>query len=255
MNAEENANRILNDMKRQKEEEAKLSAAGSDHVVVETVKEWSLLAKFWYQFVASLVVILNRVIIPFYSWTGWLFSVLVFRPWRKLWARTVYKTNAAGVRRFSSVRGAGMIAATVVAAYIGFQALFVLADAALYLITGRVDEVVYMSNAQEISGEDNLHSAQGCTITTTDKDFSCDADNSLYFRIAPSAFNHLWSLWHKHTLFFPDYVAAPIAPGWEQCVITSYGIRAKFFMKQWDIYPTLLSATCKDIAPGQGVTE
>ena len=249
MNAEENANRILNDLKRQKEEETKLTAAGSDNVVVETVKEWSLLAKFWYQFVASLALILRKVIIPFYKWMGTLFGVLLFRPWRKLWERTVYKTNAAGKRRFSSVRGAGMIAATVVTAYVAYQSLFVVADAMLYLTTGRVDEVVYMSNAQEISGADNVHSAQGCVVPATGKDFACDAENSLYFRIAPSAFNHLWSLWHKHTLFFPDYVAAPIAPGWEQCVITSYGIRVKFFMKEWDIYPTLLAATCKDIAP------
>lgn len=146
-------------------------------------------------------------------------------------------------KRFSTLRGAGVVLASLVYVVLLYQAVYFAYDATLYLTTAKVDEVVYMSNAQELTAEDNLHSAQGCLVTT-DK-FECDAENSLYFRIEANGFNHIWSILNRGNMFYPDYVAAPIAPGWEKCTITSYGIRAKFLMRNWDIYPMLLSAKCE----------
>lgn len=242
MSAEDNANKILNDLKREAEETAKLAA---NSPAVKTAKEWGRLARFWYQFTATMTFIFNRFIWPYYSWCAWLFSVVFWRPFRSAWDRFGYKTRSDGTRRFSTVRGTGVIAAAAVTVFFVYQLLFVLFDTALYFTTARVNETVYMSNAQEISAADNLHSAQGCISKADSAEFTCGTEDSLYFRIESNAFSHIWSLLHNGTLFYPDYVAAPIAPGWEQCVITSYGIRAKFFMRTWDIYPNLLSATCK----------
>lgn len=241
MNAEDKAKQILSDMKREAQEEAKLIA---DSPVVQTARKWAGLTRFWYQFIASLTVFFNRFIFPFYSWTAWFYNILFWKHFRAIWDKSVYTTLEDGSKKFSKVRGAKVIAATVVVLFVAYQSLFVLFDTVLYLTTARVNEVVYMSNAQEISAENNLHSAQGCIVKDTEAAFSCGVDDSLYFRIDSSGFNHIWSLFHNQTLFYPDYVAAPIAPGWEQCTITSYGIRVKTLMRTWDIYPTLLSATC-----------
>ena len=73
MTAEDNANKILNDLKREAEETAKLAANSS---AVKTVKEWGRLARFWYQFTATMTFIFNRFIWPYYSWCAWLFNVV-----------------------------------------------------------------------------------------------------------------------------------------------------------------------------------
>lgn len=242
MTAEDNANKVLNDLKRKTEEEAKLKA---ENPAVKTVKEWGRLARFWYQFTATMAFIFNKILRPYYAVFAWMFKLIFWRPFRAVWDRFGYKTKSDGSRRFSTVRGTAVIAATAVTVFFVYQLLFVLFETSLYLLTARVDEVVYMSNAQEISAADNLHSAQGCVAKAEGEEFSCGAEDSLYFRIEADAFSHIWSFLNNGTLFYPDYVAAPIAPGWEQCVITSYGIRAKLFMRTWDIYPSLLSATCK----------
>jgi hypothetical protein len=242
MNAEENAKKALEDLKRQAQEEDKLRA---EHPVVKTAKEWGRLARFWYQFTATMAYIFNRFIYPYYSWAAWIFGIVFWKPFRRVWDRFGYTVKSDGTRRFSTIRGTSIIAATTALVFLAYHAFFVLVDTGLYLATANVDEVVYMSNAQEISADDNLHSAQGCIAKSDAVEFTCGAEDSLYFRIEATAFNHVWSLINTGTLFYPDYVAAPIAPGWEQCVITSYGIRAKLFMRTWDIYPRLLSATCK----------
>lgn len=242
MTAEDNAKQALDNIKRKSDEQAKLAA---ENPTVKTVKELGRLARFWYQFTATMTYIFNKTIRPYYAVCSWLFKTLFWRPFRAAWDKFGYKTKSDGTRRFSTVRGTAVIASAAVVVFFVYQLLFILFETTLYLTTARVDEVVYMSNAQEISAADNLHSAQGCVNKAEGDEFSCGTEDSLYFRIEATTFSHLWSFVNNGTLFYPDYVAAPIAPGWEQCVITSYGIRAKFFMRTWDIYPNLLSATCK----------
>jgi hypothetical protein len=247
MSAEEKAKKLLDDYAREEAERARLK---DENPVVKTVKNYYGLARFWYQFTASMTVIYRRFIYPIYSWGYWLFSILFWKRFRYVWDRTVYSTNAAGERKFSKVRGATVIASTVAVLFLVYQSLFVLFDAALYTVTGRVNEVVYLSNAQEIVPDSNIFSVQGCVAPAQGETFSCGAEDSLYFRISPSGFNHFWSVLNNGTLFYPDYVAAPVAPGWQQCTVTSYGIRVKFLMRSWDIYPELLSARCSAV-PGQ----
>jgi hypothetical protein len=248
MSAEEKAKKLLDDHAREEAERVKLQG---ENPIVKTVKNYYGLARFWYQFTASMTVIYRRFIYPIYSWGYWLFSVLFWKRFRYVWDRTVYTKNAAGDRKFSKVRGASVIATTAALLYVGFYALFVLFDATVYMFTARVNESVYLSNAEEIAPDSNVFSVRGCVAPATGESFSCGAEDSLYFRISPSNFNHVWSFLNTETmLFYPEEVAAPIAPGWQQCTITSYGIRVKFLMRNWDIYPELVSARCTAI-PGQ----
>lgn len=52
---------------------------------------------------------------------------------------------------------------------------------------------------------------------------------------------------NRGDFFYPDYVAATVAPGWQECTITSYGFRAKLFIRRLEIYPELLSVDCQRI--------
>lgn len=248
MSAEEKAKKLLDDYAREEAERARLK---DDNPVVKTVKHYYGLARFWYQFTASMTVIYRRVIYPIYSWGYWLFGILFWNRFRYVWDRTVYTKNSAGERKFSKIRGATVLATTVAVLYLAYHSLFVIFDATVYAFTGRTDEIVYLSNAEEISPDSNVFSVRGCLAPAAGESFSCGAEDSLYFRISPSNFNHVWSMFNSESwLFYPEETAAPIAPGWQSCVITSYGIRVKFLMRNWDIYPELLSARCAAI-PGQ----
>jgi hypothetical protein len=248
MTPEELAKKAIRDLEQEEAERARLRGTG---FVPETARRWWSLTRFWYQFVASMTVFWQRFIYPFYSWAYWLFKLFFWQHFRRVWDRTVYSVNAAGERKFSKIRGAVVIAATGVFLLVVYNLMFLVSHTALYFATGTTDEIVYLSNAQEIDPENNIHSVQGCVARAASETFSCGEADSLYFRIEPTGFAHIWSVLNSedHGIFYPDYVAAPIAPGWQQCTVTSYGVRIKFFIRKWDIYPYLLSARCGAI-PG-----
>ena len=168
--------------------------------------------------------------------------------YQKVWLKFAYKTNENGKRRFSKAKGTAVFVSSVLVLFIAYNALFVLKDATMYALTVQSDEIVYLSNAQEVDAENNIHSVQGCIVAMQDDgSFSCSTENSLYFRIEPSLFAHAWYLTNRGDIFYPDYVAATIAPGWQECTITSYGFRAKLFIRRLQIYPELLSVDCQRI--------
>ena len=132
-----------------------------------------------------------------------------------------------------------LVAASLVFAwFILIPLLGFLFDVGLYLATAKRDEVVYLTNSQEIMPEDNVHSVQGCY------ELPCTDENSFYFRIRATLFNEVWSVVHGRGLFFPDYVAASVPLSISQCTITSYGVRLKLIMRGADIYPDLLKTEC-----------
>lgn len=239
MNANEEAKRLADQHKREEEEIRKLSDANNPF---KTFFEWIGLAKFWLQVTSSFHYLYTKIVLPIYNWVYWLFFHLFWKHFRGGWNKYTYKNGS-----FSKVRGAAYISTTAALLFVLYHFVFILADAGLYIVTGNVNEIVYLANAQEISPEDNSFSVQGCTAPADGEVFSCSTNDSLYFRIEPSAFNHIWSVVNTGNIFFPDYVAAPIAPGWQECEVTSYGIRIKLLMRNWDIYPELLSAKCSAI--------
>jgi hypothetical protein len=174
----------------------------------------------------------------------WLWCLL-----RALWNRFVYIEDEFKNRRLSKRRAAIFsVAGLVFAWYVFVPVLVLLLDVALYLATAKRDEVVYLTNSQEIIPEDNVHSVQGC------HQLPCTDENSFYFRIRATLFNEIWSVVHGRGLFFPDYVAASVPLSISECKITSYGVRVKIFMRGMDIYPDLLQTECTPLGNDSGGT-
>ena len=181
-----------------------------------------------------------RFIYPIYAILYFIVVDVLWKVYSPVWNKFAYTAEGA----FSKTRGGITILSSIVGLWLLYGFMFFAFDVVLYAATARVDEVVYLSNAQEIIPEENVHSVQGCEVEAEGEVFSCSPEKSLYFRIDPDTFSTVWSLLSNGTLFYPDYVAATIAPGWEKCTITSYGFRMKIFLRGFDIYPMLLSANC-----------
>jgi len=209
----------------------------NDNVFRRIVRESVVLAaavRFAYQFVAACVwiwkFIIRRVLIPFEIVGGW-----IYRKWRAMWDKVVYDRFGFNYRR------AGMfLTATLVVAYFASSVLWMAFQITLYVATSSTDRV-YLTFSQEIYPDDDIHSVKGCT------ERPCTDQNTVYYRVAPSAFNHLWSLAVNWDIFYPDEVAAAVPPGISDCTVHRYGIRQKFLMRKADIYPDALQITCQPV--------
>lgn len=201
------------------------------------VREIAGLSVFWSQVSRSALWLWSYVVGPALSWL--MIPVrAAFRIYVRLWNRWT-KVDDGGDMVFSRRRGAVMVAVTAAFLYVVPQILDTAFDATLYAVTANRDETVYLISSQEIYPDYNIHTVKGCD------DLPCTDQNSFYFRVRPTWFNHLWSLWRHGWIFFPDYVAAATPAGATKCVITSYGVRMKLFMRSLDIYPDLLEVSCR----------
>lgn len=157
----------------------------------------------------------------------------LFRRYMTLWDRVVYTSEGY----FSKVRAGVLLASTLAFVWALPHILLFVGQATLFAATAQ-RETIFLTQAQEILPEEDIHSVRGCESAV------CDADNSVYFRVRPTGFNQAWSLLTRGTVFLPDYVTSPVAPGVNRCDVLSYGIRVKTLMRNWDVYPDLLSAKC-----------
>lgn len=193
--------------------------------------------RFFFQFLAACHWVWSRMVWPTLRFLGkpvrWLWHLF-----RLLWDKVVYVEDAFQNRLFSKTRAGVFLAASAIFCwYLVVPLLGILFDTGVYLATKR-HETVYLTNSQEILPEENEHSVQGCY------GLPCSDENSIYFRIRPSYFNQLWSLFHGRGFFFPDYVAAAVPVSISKCTITSYGIRVKFLRRGLDLFPDLVEAQC-----------
>jgi hypothetical protein len=205
--------------------------------------------RFALQFAIASVWIWRHLLHPLWRAASWVFRG-AFRQYRKLWSLVVYRHDAFGNLRLVKTRAGLFLAGSLVSLVCLYGIIGFTYDAGMYALTGHHNEIMYLTSSQEIDAPGNVHAVKGC-----DK-LPCSDTDSVYFRITPSAFNHVWSLMHNHMLFFPDYVSAAVPPGLNRCVISSYGIRVKLLMRGMDIYPELLKASCTPVTslhPGQGV--
>lgn len=241
---QERIDQILQELAQEEIEKAKSDA---NSLLGKTKGKLGVLHSFWTQIASSAMVVWRSFLAPIWNIVYWLGVGFLWRNYRKIWDRFAYRT-VDGESVFSRKRGAYTLIGTVLSVWFAVNIASLTWHTALYMVTGRADEVVYLSNAQEIDADRNLFSVQGCEATNvSSENFSCSEDESLYFRIEPTEFAQVWSLLSKGNFFYPDYVAAPIAPGWQRCVITSYGFRMKTAIRRWEIYPELLSARCEEM--------
>lgn len=192
---------------------------------------------------------------------GWLYqnviSPVFTHPWvgkpfqwyRALWERVVNVKDKDGDDVFSKQRAGTMVIATLIGlyllpAFIGGTVEFVW-DTGRMATTYKYQETWYLGKSQEIDAKGNVFSAQGC------ESIRCTDQTSIYFRIKPSVAHHLWSLYHNKNIFFPDYVAAGIQNDINKCKVTGYGVRWKFLVRNWDVYPQILSVDCAPLTEAE----
>ena len=228
------------------QEETEKTKSEQNSLLGKTRSKVGILHSFGAQVTASMLMVWRKVFLPIWNVFYMLGFGLIWNNYMKVWKRFAY-TGEGENRVFSKKRGVYTLSTTLFLLWFSVSIFSFVWHTTLYFTTARVDEIVYLSNAQEIAPDDNIFSVQGCEAVTTNENFSCSEDESLYFRIEPTGFAHAWSMVTRWNFFYPDYIAAPIAPGWQKCVITSYGFRMKTMIRRWEIYPTLLSAKCGEI--------
>ena len=211
-------------------------------------RELSALGRFWSQLLASCGWIYQRLIAPV-TRRIWQFLRWAFARYRALWARCVYAKDAYGDPEFSKARGGIMILATIAVCYLVYAVAAVASILPWYLATVRHDEQLYLSNSQNLSRSHTdgweIHEVFGCeTLPCTDQ-------NTVTFRVRATWFNEVWSVLHHGSLFYPGYVAAAVSPVLNRCVITSYGVRRKFLIQSWDLYPDLVQVECMPTDAGE----
>lgn len=183
--------------------------------------------------------IYNNVISPImnHPWVG-----KPFQWYRSLWDKVVYIQTGEAPPTFSKKRAGIMVLATLVClrmlpTFIDGAVEFVW-DTTRMATTYKTKEIWYLGKSQEIDPVGNVFSAQGCGS------IQCSDQTSIYFRIKPSIAHHLWSIYNNGNVFFPDYVAAGIQNDINKCEVTGYGVRWKFLVRNWDVYPQILAVNC-----------
>lgn len=100
------------------------------------------------------------------------------------------------------------------------------------------NEEVFLTMAEEVDPENEVHSIRGCRA------IPCTESDAVYFRVRASWMHEGYSLIKQGHMFYPEEVAGVVAPGVNRCQVTSYGIRVKAMMRGWGIYPDMLNAVC-----------
>lgn len=154
--------------------------------------------------------------------------------YKKLWVRFTHNKY----EEFVYKRGLAMAAATLLFIVLVPTIGLLIFQTTYYLLTYKKDRI-YLIQSEEIYPDDNIWAVRGCYNKV------CDSDSSLYFRIRPSLFHHLWSLGHNGSIFLPDVIGSSVPTGLTRCEIVSYGFRLKLMM-HFDIYPSILEIRCED---------
>lgn len=158
----------------------------------------------------------------------------LFAWYKPLWVKYTHNKYDEFVYK----RGVAMAAATLAAVIIipGTVGLFL--QTGYYLATHK-KESIYLIQSEEIYPDDNIWAVRGCYNQ------NCDSDSSLYYRIKPSVFHHLWSLSHNGTIFLPDTIGSSVPTGLTRCEVDSYGIRTRVLMT-FHVYPSILKIMCEN---------
>jgi len=177
------------------------------------------------------------------------FSSFVTAPSRLLSHLRDLQQGRAHRHRGHNPLGGIMILATIAVCYVIYGVAAVAATLPWYLSTVRRDEQLYLSNSQNISGSQTdgheIHEIYGCET------LPCTEQNTVTFRVRATWFNEVWSILHHGSLFYPGYVAAAVSPVLNRCVITSYGVRKKFLVRSWELYPELIQVECTPTDAGE----
>lgn len=153
----------------------------------------------------------------------------IFSWYKKLWVKFTHNKYDEFVYK----RGAAMAAATLIVPIL----ICLILQTGYYLATYK-KETIYLNQSEEIYPDDNIWGVRGCNTK------HCDSDTSLYFRIKPSLFHHLWNIGHSGRVFLPDAIGSSVPTGLTRCEVISYGVRFRVLM-MFNVYPNILKITCE----------
>lgn len=196
--------------------------------------------RFYIQFIYGMHFIWKYLLNPIRKRMFGIFGY-VFDKYKKLWSYCVYSRNKFNELEFSKTRAGLMVGATYIFAYYVFVPIVVFSgDVMVYTMTSR-NEKIYLTFSQEIDSNNNVHAVKGCY------NLPCDDNNAWYFRIEPSAFNHMWKIFNNFEIFYPDTVASGVPNTVSECIVKNYGFRFKLLVNNWDIYPKILKVFCNPL--------
>lgn len=172
---------------------------------------------------------------------GWIWKNGAYKKDKETGTKVFSKKRATALAMAAAITGVGMTP-TAYGEFIRYFTIEPATDAVAMLSLGRKDETLYLNYSQEINPDKNIHMVRGC------KTIQCGEKDSVYFRVEPRLSHNIWSAFNNSKPFFiTDHVVAPIAPGVNECKVTSYGIRWR--VARWaQAYPQLLSAQCTPIS-------
>jgi hypothetical protein len=101
-------------------------------------------------------------------------------------------------------------------------------------------EEVYLTQSEEIDPNGELFNVRGNTSAVS------TPDNALYYRVRPTLAHQIYSYAKYHTPFYAEDIAS-IAPGLNRCEVTSYGVRVRFLVRGWGLYPDMLWSSCTPV--------
>ena len=130
-----------------------------------------------------------------------------------------------------------MIAASLASVVVAFVLISLVFQVTYYWTTHK-KETVYLIQSEQIYPDENIWGVRGCYTE------HCVINTSVYFRINPSIFHHLWNLADNGHFFLPDALGASVPTGLTRCEVVSYGIRVRVLM-MFNIYPNILKITCE----------
>lgn len=157
----------------------------------------------------------------------------IFSWYKRLWIKFTYNKYGELVYKRVLAMVAGTFAALVIIpAVIGF-----VFQVGYYLTTVKT-ETVYLIQSEQIYPDENIWGVRGCYT------HNCESSSSVYFRIKPGIFHHMWSLSDNGHFFLPDALGASVPTGLTECEVVSYGIRTRIMM-MFNVYPNILKITCE----------
>lgn len=159
----------------------------------------------------------------------------------RVWKR--FTRNADGER--TPKRIAATLFTTLLVLWMIPSALLATWQVGLMATTWKSQEEIFLTSAEEIDPEGEIHSIRGC------RNIPCGEKDAIYFRVRSSWMHDVYAMKTRGYFFYPEEVASVVAPGVNKCTVTSYGIRVRALMRGWGIYPDMLDATCTPYANSQ----
>lgn len=153
----------------------------------------------------------------------------------KRWIWNRWARNAEG--RYTWKRVGATVMATLFLLWIIPSMILTVWQAGLMATTWK-DEVVFLTNSEEVDPIGEVHSIRGC------RNIPCTESDAIYYRVRASWMHDLYALKKRQHFFYPEEVAGVVAPGVNRCEVSSYGIRVRALMRGWGIYPDMLNAIC-----------